>query len=781
LINSAGDPVTIKQEILDEYQQQQQEFELMDLDDPDNFLEILTSGPGAGMDNSFGDSEEDGSGNEGAGRGNKVVYVDGRGEEGEGEGEEDEDGDGGEEEEEVDVEDDENGKQEEGTGQVVGKREGKRQEEVAVMAGKGTEKPLEAMEPSGSRDMDEKNSSSAAMAKPRMMVGVGVGDEGEGLEEVEMDLLDDSLRPDHRFFAVRTLLENGKYPRKLNRRLKFGEKTDEGFWRKEDERWYRNHNDNSIERRVNVSASFNGIGDCITCLEGTHPAWVGKDGQPVLVVAGDQHFPANLPAVGEGECIKVLRVENGSLAEITSELVRMVPRNGVVPGTVIMLGSAVQLGVESVAYYAAEWKRCRNWIKSAMGDVIVIPILHLSPLGIEDRTILRGLIDMAAWWDDMEEPELKLIRNTRLMFMEAVLGRKARGPGWADTHINSRMPVSLSGDSFGTTAFVTGDWGQRPEKIQPLSENGEKFWIGHLVGEVNREMRLGLATSVSFGRTLSSIKRIREDVGPITVVTVGASNAGKTAAAFKRKGVRVSSLGKPGWKVTEKEVDDLLHELSQSAAGAGILVLHCLDSSCFYVLEKDGSMSIPKVGSDGVYHITGKVVVARGPQLENLLDLLRPVLDDRKDLLTFVVSPLVRYLEACCNAHDFRSEEEKIAEGERQLRELGSLRRELKSWIVHNGYRNTFMVDPLSQVGAAASVAKAKEVMADTVHMTPSGYGLLASKILDMSRNWLLNKKRKADSYAGPEGKRIRMDTAQKGGIRSGGGKKSGYRSNTGT
>jgi hypothetical protein len=58
----------------------------------------------------------------------------------------------------------------------------------------------------------------------------------------------------------------------------------------------------------------------------------GQDGQPVVVVAGDHHFPANIPARGEGECIKILRVENGSLAEITGELVRMSPRGGGGPG-----------------------------------------------------------------------------------------------------------------------------------------------------------------------------------------------------------------------------------------------------------------------------------------------------------------------------------------------------------------------------------------------------------------------------------------------------------------
>jgi hypothetical protein len=59
------------------------------------------------------------------------------------------------------------------------------------------------------------------------------------------------------------------------------------------------------------------------------------------------------------------------------------PRGGAVPGTVIMLGPAVMLGVESVAHYAAEWKKCRNIIKHELGEVIVIPLLHLSPVGIE--------------------------------------------------------------------------------------------------------------------------------------------------------------------------------------------------------------------------------------------------------------------------------------------------------------------------------------------------------------------------------------------------------------
>jgi hypothetical protein len=146
-------------------------------------------------------------------------------------------------------------------------------------------------------------------------------------EEVESEL-NSSLKPDHRFFAVRAVVEGGKQARKLNRRMKTAAAKDDGFLSKGDERFFRNSNDSSIERRVNVSASFLAHGKCNTCLNGPHDAWVGREGQPIVLAAGDHHYPPNLPAKGDGECIRILRVENGSLAEITDEVVRRSPMGG---------------------------------------------------------------------------------------------------------------------------------------------------------------------------------------------------------------------------------------------------------------------------------------------------------------------------------------------------------------------------------------------------------------------------------------------------------------------
>ncbi len=49
---------------------------------------------------------------------------------------------------------------------------------------------------------------------------------------------------------------------------------------------------------------------------------------------------------------------------------------------------------------------------------------------------------------------------------------------------------------------------------------------------------------------------------------------------------------------------------------------------------------MPSRGEDGLVHIQGKVVVARGLQLDNLLELLGPILREREGKLTIQVCPL---------------------------------------------------------------------------------------------------------------------------------------------
>ncbi len=535
-----------------------------------------------------------------------------------------------------------------------------------------------------------------------------------------------------------------------------------------DERMYQNANLSYTKKKINSSASFLPSGTCHTCLSGEHDAWIGEHDQPVLIVAADQHFPANLPTDGDGECIRVLRIENGSLAKIAKELTSLAPSKGLLPGTVVMLGAPQQLAVVSAEFYAAEWKKVRNHLKMDLGDITVLPLIPLSATGFTDSRIIRGLIDLSAWLSDMEEHELKLLRNTRKSFEDVYFSKVERGPGWADQPINMALPISLSSTSSGTTAYATGNWGARPQAVKPLTPAGEKYWIEKLVAEANRELRSGLSLNICYNRTLSAIKSQANYVGKMSMLTIGASNSARTATALKKKGVAVTEMGRNGWTVSESSIVALLEQLQIVATKDDILVMPCLDSRVFMVVDSAGGVQCPKKGEDGRVHVEGRITVAKDILLDILLDQLDPVFKSRKDSLIVLVCPLMRFLISCCDSHERKEGAEE--DGKRLLRELGTLRREIKSRLIKNGYGNVRMVDPLEVNGAASSVSAARAVMRDQVHMHNVGYARLAEEIKEMAHSWLLGKKRKGSGSDCPEPKRMRLDMSAEKGATSGDG-----------
>jgi hypothetical protein len=177
--------------------------------------------------------------------------------------------------------------------------------------------------------------------------------------------------------------------------------------------------------------------------------------------------------------------------------------------------------------------------------------------------------------------------------------------------------------------------------------------------------------------------------------------------------------------------------------------------------DSNGNVHLPKRGEDGKVHVRGRIIVAKDLLLEILLDQLDPVFRSRKDSLIILVCPLTRFLLACCDAHGKGDTGESEGEGKRLLKELGTLRREIKSRLLKKGYANVRMVDPLEVCGAASSVEAARQLMADQAHMVATGYAKLAGAIKEVAHGWLLGRKRKGTGSDRPDAKRIRLDSSQ--------------------
>ncbi len=93
---------------------------------------------------------------------------------------------------------------------------------------------------------------------------------------------------------------------------------------------------------------------------------------PVTFALADQHFPAILPTTDDGECIKIIRIEDGNLAELANAFLEIIKGFAVPAGSQVLLSSLSQLARIGVAGYAEELRKAVGAIKRAFGRDLAI-------------------------------------------------------------------------------------------------------------------------------------------------------------------------------------------------------------------------------------------------------------------------------------------------------------------------------------------------------------------------------------------------------------------------
>ena len=80
---------------------------------------------------------------------------------------------------------------------------------------------------------------------------------------------------------------------------------------------------------------------CISC-KSTHNITIPAPDTPITFIATDQNFPGSLGG-GENLCFRTIRVEDGSLSEISDLFLEIFAGVGIGGSNIILLGSATSL------------------------------------------------------------------------------------------------------------------------------------------------------------------------------------------------------------------------------------------------------------------------------------------------------------------------------------------------------------------------------------------------------------------------------------------------------
>ena len=533
------------------------------------------------------------------------------------------------------------------------------------------------------------------------------------------------------------------------------------FYTKGDDRISRATVSHSLSNRTNTSCSFGPVvGRCGSCLGGEHAALVSATGGPVALVATDQSFPACLPVPpGGGECLRIIRVEDGSLREITLALADSIGKHTLITGSVICIGSVSHLAQVGTAQYCTDWVRSRWWLRQRLGEgIVVVPLPPVPVAGLLGKSTVRALVETLHWFLSLDSTESVVMRGMHQSLLDSHLGCTA-GTEWANVRLCIRLPVSLDSDGFNTV--VSEGWGSLPEGIPPLSQAAEELLIGPLLRNLNDTFGLGLSTDPCWDRDSATFKSIIDSRSEeLNVLVVGGSHAARLATAFGAAGSPVERITAKGLRLSSDSVANILEKIGTIATKPDIMVIQLLDNNSFYCLGEDGTLCLPSKLQDNRFHVVGELRVANKDQTKALLKLATPILRALPGVKKIVVGCIPRYTaQRCCadTAHLTGSDPQCHA---KVMADITAMRRTMRSYCFLEKIEDVQIIDAATICDTAAP-----DAYVDPVHLSPEKYGKLASHILRLAVTG--EGAEQASAGAAPATKRPRHESG--GGGRGGG------------
>ena len=131
----------------------------------------------------------------------------------------------------------------------------------------------------------------------------------------------------------------------------------------------------------------------------------------------DQSFPACIPTGGEGECLKIVRLEDGSLSDLVNIFLESVKKFVMPAGSIILLHSISHLAWAGPAAYCEDFVRARQKILAVYrSGLSVIGGLPLLANGCTDKNIVQDLATVSIWLETVRHPAERDIIATRALW-----------------------------------------------------------------------------------------------------------------------------------------------------------------------------------------------------------------------------------------------------------------------------------------------------------------------------------------------------------------------------
>jgi hypothetical protein len=219
------------------------------------------------------------------------------------------------------------------------------------------------------------------------------------------------------------------------------------------------HLDTSIGQQRTVSATFNIVNGVVRCLcRGGHSSGGGEgdngplaarqDDRAVFILA-DHAIPASWETYNGQACIKIMRIELGSLIELAETFVTKMRGTRLVAGSLILVFSATSLAHAGLAAYCQDLVTALEVIKRGVGaHVMTAALPPFFAGGCDSGPVIRAAVEVGMWSVSFFGDERLAFRQTLNVATE-LLAESEIGGYMTATATRYRLPQSGSGGGGG--------------------------------------------------------------------------------------------------------------------------------------------------------------------------------------------------------------------------------------------------------------------------------------------------------------------------------------------
>ena len=353
------------------------------------------------------------------------------------------------------------------------------------------------------------------------------------------------------------------------------------------------------------------------------------EGRPVVIILADQSFPAVLPAGEGGDCVVVVRVEDGSLNELDavfSDRFRafLKPHGNLTPGSVLLVGSLSHLRACGIQDYADSLVRTFVSLSSKVGPgVEVVPLVFVPMHGLESGSLIRDLMDLDAWLMSVHGGGRTVLPKSRETFWVTVTDGAGSTRAPTESH-TIMMPTGFRNHRKHPVISDPYD-GQIPTFIPPVTEVMEKKIVGAILLELNDVYGLKLDVNPDVTRAPSH----NTENGQGKMIFVGASHMARLSEAAQSAGANCRFVGALGWVASKDSLSEAARQIRSIAiAENDTVVVDLWSNSAIMGTDDQGLPSrAHKIPGDSRYHIAGKLQAAPRTLFEKVMGEARPIFE----------------------------------------------------------------------------------------------------------------------------------------------------------